>query len=124
MSSLPSLDEESEHQHGGDAGQSSINFSGAPSTSGSAPGSANMPDERSVRHNDCTGDETANISADGGIFPEVPDDEGVLPTYMDVEDSSPMSDVVRQWRLGEHAIEKPSIHPLGYRYPASSVTSS
>ncbi|KAJ2437691.1 hypothetical protein GGF42_008540 [Coemansia sp. RSA 2424] len=49
------------------------------------------------------------------------DDEELLPDYMDVEDVAPISIVVRQWKLGQPAFEKPPLHPRGFtNYPSLS----
>ncbi|KAI8322532.1 hypothetical protein GQ54DRAFT_297333 [Martensiomyces pterosporus] len=56
-----------------------------------------------------------------GILPEIPEDGEMPPSYSDAEDAALVSHVVRQWRLGERAIEKPPIHHLGYRYPTAAA---
>ncbi|KAJ2735715.1 hypothetical protein IW152_001353 [Coemansia sp. BCRC 34962] len=38
----------------------------------------------------------------------------LLPKYADIEDVAPVSLVVRQWRLGQAAFEKPPLHPRGF----------
>ncbi|KAJ2412964.1 hypothetical protein H4218_001518 [Coemansia sp. IMI 209128] len=38
----------------------------------------------------------------------------LLPKYADIEDVPPVSLVVRQWRLGQAAFEKPPRHPRGF----------
>ncbi|KAJ1647193.1 hypothetical protein J3B02_006226, partial [Coemansia erecta] len=41
----------------------------------------------------------------------------VLPRYIEVDSTTPLSPVVSRWRLGEAAVEKPARHPRGYAYP-------
>ncbi|KAJ2029022.1 hypothetical protein H4S03_007593 [Coemansia sp. S3946] len=50
----------------------------------------------------------ATLSGDGYS------DYELLPTYADIEDLTPVSLVVRQWRLGQAAFEKPPLHPRGF----------
>ncbi|KAJ1929048.1 hypothetical protein EC988_010133, partial [Linderina pennispora] len=45
--------------------------------------------------------------------------EELLPEYPGTGEHVYSSEVVSQWQLGERAIEKPPIHPRGYRYPAA-----
>ncbi|KAJ2798742.1 hypothetical protein H4R20_004712 [Coemansia guatemalensis] len=47
-------------------------------------------------------------------------DEEILPKYDDVDDTIPLSPVVRRWHLGEPAFEKPAMHPKGYKYSQAS----
>ncbi|KAJ2827041.1 hypothetical protein FBU31_003280 [Coemansia sp. 'formosensis'] len=42
------------------------------------------------------------------------DEDELLPTYADIGDVAPVSLVVRQWRLGQAAFEKPPLHPRGF----------
>ncbi|KAJ2088137.1 hypothetical protein GGI09_006437 [Coemansia sp. S100] len=41
-------------------------------------------------------------------------EDELLPKYADIEDLTPVSLVVRQWRLGQAAFEKPPLHPRGF----------
>ncbi|KAJ2500597.1 hypothetical protein GGH96_002640 [Coemansia sp. RSA 1972] len=54
--------------------------------------------------------------ADAANDTVLPAMECVLPSYADVEDTELVSPVVRGWRLGESAFEKPPMHPKGYTY--------
>lgn len=42
------------------------------------------------------------------------DEDELLPKYADIGDLTPVSLVVRQWRLGQAAFEKPPLHPRGF----------
>ncbi|KAI9503963.1 hypothetical protein BX070DRAFT_223186, partial [Coemansia spiralis] len=46
-----------------------------------------------------------------------------LPKYTNVDNTLPLSPVVRRWKLGEPAFEKPPLHPKGHKYPSSSNAS-
>ncbi|KAJ1799285.1 hypothetical protein LPJ75_006689 [Coemansia sp. RSA 2598] len=52
-----------------------------------------------------------------GLFPEPVATLDVLPSYVEIDSTSPLSPVVSRWRLGEAAFEKPALHPRGYAYP-------
>ncbi|KAJ2055367.1 hypothetical protein GGI17_006668 [Coemansia sp. S146] len=47
-----------------------------------------------------------------------------LPKYADIRDLTPVSLVVRQWRLGQAAFEKPPLHPRGFTGYHSQALSS
>ncbi|KAJ2877729.1 hypothetical protein H4R27_006097 [Coemansia aciculifera] len=51
---------------------------------------------------------SATLPDDGYIEDEL------LPKYADIGDLTPVSLVVRQWRLGQAAFEKPPLHPRGF----------
>ncbi|KAJ2663424.1 hypothetical protein IWW48_001307 [Coemansia sp. RSA 1200] len=63
------------------------------------------------------------------LFPRIPAGsdaaaDNSLPNYLDVDSTIPLSPIVRRWRLGEPAFEKPSLHPKGYQYPSTVMRNS
>ncbi|KAJ2523725.1 hypothetical protein GGI11_001309 [Coemansia sp. RSA 2049] len=63
------------------------------------------------------------------LFPRLPAGsdaaaDSSLPNYVDVDSTIPLSSVVRRWKLGEPAFEKPSRHPKGYQHPSTVTRNS
>ncbi|KAJ2084334.1 hypothetical protein H4R24_000127 [Coemansia sp. RSA 988] len=84
----------------------------------SAPQLRTLPESTS-RISGASSATIAQDESDDMLLPGVLDEE-ILPEYGDVDDTIPLSPVVRRWHLGEPAFEKPAMHPKGYKYSPSS----
>ncbi|KAJ1773617.1 hypothetical protein IW138_001129 [Coemansia sp. RSA 986] len=64
------------------------------------------------------------ITEEGNHIPASSATVDSLPRYGDVDATTLLSPIVRRWKLGQPAFEKPPLHPKGYQYPVARRNSS
>ncbi|KAJ2227562.1 hypothetical protein H4R99_007792 [Coemansia sp. RSA 1722] len=63
----------------------------------------------------------STVDEEYDMFAEPAETHHILPRYIEIDSTVPLSPVVSRWRLGEAAFEKPALHPKGYTYPDAAA---